>query len=204
VTGTFDVVVVGGGTAGCVVAARLSEDPTVRVLLIEEGPDPQPVPDIIGDVKRQGQLVLESPYVRMYDVEREDGSDFPLLSGRVMGGGSAINNAVVVRPMRVDFDAWASIGGPAWSYDALLPVMKAIEDDPDFAGDPIHGVGGPLRLERGFHLDDPADPPVRALIRAAADLGLPECPDLNVPEPFGICASPYNIHAGVRQSTAVA
>jgi choline dehydrogenase len=187
-----------------VVAARLSEDPTVRVLLVEEGPDPQPVPDIIGDVKRQGELVLESPYVRMYDVEREDGSGFPLLSGRVMGGGSAINNAVVVRPMRVDFDAWAAIGGPAWSYDALLPVMKAIEDDPEFADDPIHGVGGPLRLERSFHLDDPADPPVRALIQAAGDLGLPGCPDLNVPEPFGICASPYNIHAGVRQSSAVA
>jgi choline dehydrogenase len=204
VTQVFDVAVVGGGTAGCVVAARLSEDPRVRVLLLEEGPDPQPVPGIIGDVKRQGQLVLESPYVRMYDVERDDGSGFPLLSGRVMGGGSAINNAVVVRPMRVDFDTWAAIGGPDWSYESLLPVMRAIEDDPEFAGDPLHGVGGPLRLERSFHLDDPADPPVRALIRAAVDLGLPECPDLNVPEPFGICASPYNVHRGTRQSTAVA
>jgi choline dehydrogenase len=204
VTRAFDVVVVGGGTAGCVVAARLSEDPVIRVLLLEEGPDPQPAPGVVSDPRRQAELVLGSPYVRMYEVERGDGSSFPLLSGRIMGGGSAVNNAVVVRPMRADFDAWAAIGGPAWSYDALLPLLRAIEDDPEFAGDPLHGTGGPLRLERAFHLDDPADPPVVALIRAAVALGLPECPDLNVPEPYGICASPYNVRDGVRQSTAVA
>ncbi len=200
----YDLIVVGGGTAGCVVAARASEDPARRVLLVEAGPDPQPVPGVIADPKRQSEVVLESPYVRMYDTERADGSSFPLLSGRVMGGGSAVNNLVVVRPMRADFDTWAAYGGPAWSYDALLPMMRAIEDDPEFADSPIHGTGGPLRLQRGYRLSDPADPPVKALIQAAADLGLPECPDLNVPEPFGICASPYNIRDGVRQSTAVA
>ncbi len=199
-----DLLVIGGGTAGCVVAARASEDPARHVLLVEAGPDPRPVPDIVANPKRQGELVLASPYVRMYDVERADGSNFPLLSGRILGGGSAVNNMVVVRPMRADFDAWSRFGGEAWSYDALLPVMRAIEDDPDFAGSPIHGTGGPLALERSFKLDGPADPPVRALIRAAADLGLPPCPDLNVPEPFGVCASPYNIRGGVRQSTAVA
>jgi choline dehydrogenase len=106
-----DVIVVGGGTAGCVVAARLSEDPGRRVLLIEEGPDPRPIPPIVSDPKRQSELILESPYVRMYDVERPDGSTFPLLSGRIMGGGSSVNNLAVVRPMRVDFDAWSRYGG---------------------------------------------------------------------------------------------
>jgi choline dehydrogenase len=199
-----DLIVVGGGTAGCVVAARASEDPGRRVLLIEAGPDPRPIPDVVADPKRQTELILESPYVRMYDVEREDGSSFPLLSGRIMGGGSSVNNLVVVRPMRRDFDAWQTFGGPAWSYEALLPVMRDLETDRDFGTSPIHGSSGPLNLHRSYRLDDPADPPVVALRAAAHDFGLPDCPDLNVPEPIGICASPYNQVDGRRQSTVVA
>ncbi|MFL5757948.1 MAG: GMC family oxidoreductase N-terminal domain-containing protein, partial [Chloroflexota bacterium] len=192
-TRSFDLVVVGGGTAGCVVAARASEDRARSVLLVEAGPDPQPVPDVVADPKRQTELILESPYVRMYDVERPDGSTFPLLSGRIMGGGSSVNNLAAVRPMRRDFETWERFGGERWSYAALLPVMRAIESDPDFPDSPLHGSSGPLTLRRAFKLDDPADPPVRALIDAALDLGLPNCPDLNVPEPYGICSSPYNI-----------
>lgn len=200
----FDVIVVGGGTAGCVVAARLSEDPGRRVLLLEDGPDPQPIPPIVSDPRRQSELLLESPYVRMYDVERADGSTFPLLSGRIMGGGTSVNNLAFVRPMAADFAEWVRYGGEAWSYESLLPWMRAIESDPDFGNSPLHGADGPVRLQRGFHLDGPADPPVAALIRAAVDLGLPVCHDLNVPEPLGICASPYAISDGVRQSTTVA
>ncbi|HEX3428670.1 MAG TPA: GMC family oxidoreductase N-terminal domain-containing protein [Candidatus Limnocylindrales bacterium] len=202
--GGWDLIVVGGGTAGSVVAARASEDPTRRVLLIEAGPDPRPIPDVVSDPKRQTELVLESPYVRMYEGTRGDGSTYPLLSGRILGGGSSVNNLVVVRPMRIDFDAWERFGGPRWSYDALLPVMKAIETDEDFGDRPIHGSSGPLVLHRAFKLEDAADPPVAALIEAAHALGLPSCPDLNVPAPYGICASPYNQVDGRRQSVVVA
>ena len=174
------------------------------MLLVEAGPDPRPLPDVVADPARQAELIRRSEFVRSYEVERGDGSTFPLLSGRIMGGGSSVNNLSVLRPMRRDFDVWAGFGGDAWSYEALLPLMRAIETDPDFPPGGLHGGDGPVRLHRAFKLGGPADPPVRALIDAATGIGLPLCPDVNVPEPFGVCASPYNIVEGRRQSAAAA
>ena len=89
---SYDVIIVGGGSAGCAAAARLSEDARRRVLLLEAGPDPQPIPDIVSDASKQVRLLLESPYVAMYPTERNlDGSLFYNLAGRIMGGGSSVN-----------------------------------------------------------------------------------------------------------------
>jgi choline dehydrogenase len=202
---SFDVVVVGGGTAGSVVAGRLSEDPSRHVLLLEAGPDPQPVPEIIADARRQTDLLLQSPYLEMLDTARpSDGSTFPLLAGRVMGGGSSVNLMAFMRPVAGDFAAWERFGGPAWSYDALLPVLRRIESDQDFPQAPLHGAAGPLYVKRGFTLDGPASPPVRAFVDAALGLGLPRCDDPNVPFPLGVCSSPYNIRDGQRASASMA
>ena len=198
----FDLVVVGGGTAGCVIAARASEDPRRRVLLLEAGPDPLPVPDLVSDPRRQGELVRTSDLVRRYPVTRPDGSSFELYSGRIMGGSSAVNNCAIARPLGLDFESWERFGGPDWSYRSLLPVMRRIEHDEDFGASELHGADGPLRLHRDFKLDDPADPPVAAMIEAAGRVGLPRCEDLNVTDPLGICASPYNLVNGARQSAA--
>jgi choline dehydrogenase len=86
----------------------------------------------------------------------------------------------------------------------MLPIMKRIESDQEFPNDPIHGADGPLYLRRGFSLESEFTPPVRAFIDRALAMGLPPCPDLNVPEPLGVAPSPYNIRDGRRQSTAVA
>jgi choline dehydrogenase len=198
------VIVVGGGSAGCAAAARLSEDAACRVLLVEAGADPSPLPDIVALSSMQPRLLAESAHVTRYPTRRTDGSEFMSLAGRIMGGGSSVNQASVLRPVRADMDAWVAHGNPGWSYDAVLPVMKRIESDQDFPNSPIHGADGPLYLKRPWTLDMPASAPVAAAIQRAMDMGLPPCPDINGPDPLGVCPSPYAIKDGRRQSTTIA
>src|SRR3984885_14784913 len=139
----FDYVVVGAGSAGCVLAARLSEDPDTRVALLEAGgEDTEPLIHVPAAFPALFKSDLDWDLLG----EREPGLDdrrLYLPRGRMLGGCSSINAMIYIRGNRADYDGWAQAGCEGWSYDEVLPYFKRSEDN-DRLGDPFHGRGGPL------------------------------------------------------------
>jgi choline dehydrogenase len=191
VTRRYDVIVVGGGSGGGVVASRLSEDPAVSVLLLEAGPDPGgDVPDAIRYV-RQGSGVNEFDWGY---TDRHARSALP--RGKILGGSSAVNASFAPRGQPQDYDTWAAMGLPSWSWDKCLPYFNKLETDHDFGDRDYHGSSGPIQVERSPFND------LHESIRAAAlELGHAAVEDLNQPGAVGIGMMPRNVRDGQRQST---
>ena len=197
--GAVDIVVVGGGSAGCVLAARLSEDPARTVLMIEAGPDHAGVAELPADVVDASQPTVGHDWGYVSE-PGPAGRCVALPRARLVGGCSATNGCFAVRGAPADYDGWARAGLAEWSFEALLPFFCRLESDADFH-DGWHGGDGPIPIRR--HPPDELNPQQRSFIEASVAVGVPYVADHNRPGAVGVGPTPRNVRDGVRMSTAL-
>ena len=197
---TYDYVIVGAGTAGCVLANRLSADPSVEVLLLEAGgKDDYFWIDIpVGYLYTIGNPRTDWCY-RTEPEPGLNGRTIGYARGKVLGGCSSINAMIYMRGQRSDYDHWASLGLPGWSWDDVLPIFKRSEDYQHGADD-FHGAGGELRVEERRVSWEILD----AWRDAAEECGIPKIAEFNRGDNFGNAYFQMNQRRGVRWSASKA
>ncbi len=195
-----DFVVVGAGSAGCALAARLSEDPNVSVLLLEAGPkDTNPWIHLpVGYAKTMYHKTLSWNLMTQPEPNL-DNRELIWPRGRVLGGSSSLNGLIYIRGQREDFAQWRQLGCTGWGFDDVLPFFKHSEDN-ERGGDELRGMGGPLRVSDVRQ----KDPLVATFITAATEAGIPRNPDFNGPTQEGVGIPQTTTRNGLRASAAQA
>jgi choline dehydrogenase-like flavoprotein len=198
-TDKFDYVIVGGGSAGCVLANRLSEDPKVAVCLLEAGPPDRSVfihiP--IGVIRAMANPANSFRFFTAPQPQLK-GREISVPRGRTLGGSSSINGMVYIRGHQRDYDEWSDLGNAGWGWNDVFPYFRKSEHNEDFGDDPIHGTGGPLNVK---FLERPS-PLHQTLFEAAESLQYKHIEDFNGANQEGFSIHQVTQKNGRRYSTA--